>query len=353
MERVSRRDLIIGTCAVLGSLPPAACGQRMSGEGNGTLPALASRAGTLTVGVDLTVNRLGLGTGRLGEWERGAGFFRRGGFQDAADARRLLRRAVELGVQFIDTADTYGRDYQIEPLIYQALHPYPSNLVIATKGGLVRSGDGFDRDASPAHLRAACEASLARLHLERIDLYQLHWVDPRVMRRDEQGFFYFVDRVGGTFRWKGENVSTTEVAGVIAGCPGVTDGAVHGVSVPGTGGRAAIAALVAGPDFDLGELRRALVVRLPDYARLLFLRIVTALELTGTFKLRKQDLALEGSDPERVSGALYVDDATRGEYVPLTAQLHDRLQTGTLPLYASGPVKERPLKIKRYFLRRP
>jgi aryl-alcohol dehydrogenase-like predicted oxidoreductase len=125
------------------------------------------------VGGDLTVNRLGFGTGRLGEWQRGAGFFRRGGWQDAADARRLLRHAVELGVQFIDTADTYGRSYEIEPLIYQALHPYPNNLVIATKGG-------SNKDASPSHLRAACEASLARLHVERIDLYQLHWVDPKV-----------------------------------------------------------------------------------------------------------------------------------------------------------------------------
>jgi fatty-acyl-CoA synthase len=153
-----------------------------------------------------------------------------------------------------------------------------------------------------------------------------------LMRQDEQGFFYFVDRVGDTYRWKGENVSTTEVASVIAACPGVADAAVYGVIVPGNEGRAGMAALVAGPGFDLGELRRALVVRLPDYARPLFLRIVTALELTGTFKLRKQDLALEGYDPARVSGALYVDDATRGEYVPLTAQLHDRLQTGTLPL---------------------
>jgi fatty-acyl-CoA synthase len=153
-----------------------------------------------------------------------------------------------------------------------------------------------------------------------------------LMRQDEQGFFYFVDRVGDTYRWKGENVSTTEVAAVIAACPGVADAAVYGVIVPGNEGRAGMAALVAGPGFDLGELRRALVVRLPDYARPLFLRIVTALELTGTFKLRKQDLALEGYDPARVSGALYVDDATRGEYVPLTAQLHDRLQTGTLPL---------------------
>ena len=151
-----------------------------------------------------------------------------------------------------------------------------------------------------------------------------------LMRQDEQGFFYFVDRVGDTFRWKGENVSTTEVAEVIAACPGVADAAVYGVSVPGAEGRAGMAAVVAAKNFDLDELRRALVARLPDYARPLFLRIVSALELTGTFKLRKQDLALEGYDPERVSDALYIDDGTRDAYVPLDARLHARLKSGKL-----------------------
>src|SRR5215469_2139170 len=153
-----------------------------------------------------------------------------------------------------------------------------------------------------------------------------------LMRQDEQGFFYFVDRVGDTFRWKGENVSTTEVAGVIAACPGVADAAVYGVSVPGTEGRAGMAAVVAASDFDLAELRRALVARLPDYARPLFVRIVSALELTGTFKLRKQELALEGYDRARVRDALYMDDPARGAYVPLDAELHARLQTGMLRL---------------------
>jgi fatty-acyl-CoA synthase len=146
-----------------------------------------------------------------------------------------------------------------------------------------------------------------------------------LMRQDEQGFFYFVDRVGDTFRWKGENVSTTEVAGIIAACPGVADAAVYGVTVPGTEGRAGMAAVVAGPGFDLGDLRRALVARLPDYARPLFIRIVTALELTGTFKLRKQELALEGYDPARVHDALYVDDPARDAYVALDTELHARL----------------------------
>jgi fatty-acyl-CoA synthase len=151
-----------------------------------------------------------------------------------------------------------------------------------------------------------------------------------LMRQDEQGFFYFVDRVGDTFRWKGENVSTTEVAGVIAACPGVADAAVYGVQVPGTEGRAGMAAIVAAPDFDLGDLRRALLERLPEYARPLFLRIVSSIELTGTFKLSKQELALEGYDPARVLDALYVDDPAVGAYVPLDGDLHTRLQGGKL-----------------------
>jgi fatty-acyl-CoA synthase len=149
-----------------------------------------------------------------------------------------------------------------------------------------------------------------------------------LMRQDEQGFFYFVDRVGDTFRWKGENVSTTEVAGVIGGLPGVSDVAVYGVSVPGTEGRAGMAALVAGEGFALETLRRELAARLPRYARPVFLRIVPAIELTGTFKLRKQQLVREGYDPAAVSDALYFDDAARGAYVPLDAVLYQRLQSG-------------------------
>jgi fatty-acyl-CoA synthase len=153
-----------------------------------------------------------------------------------------------------------------------------------------------------------------------------------LMRQDEHGFFYFVDRVGDTFRWKGENVSTTEVAGVIAASRGVVDAAVYGVRVPGTEGRAGMAALVVTGDFDLAELRRALRERLPDYARPLIIRIVTAIEVTGTFKQRKQELALEGYDPARVPDTLYLDDASRGGYVLLDAQLYSQLQAGQLKI---------------------
>ena len=153
-----------------------------------------------------------------------------------------------------------------------------------------------------------------------------------LMRQDEQGFFYFVDRVGDTFRWKGENVSTTEVAAVIAACPKVTDVAVYGVAVPGSDGRAGMAAVVVEDGFDPAELRRALSRQLPPYARPVFLRIVGALQITGTFKLRKQELAAQGYDPARIRDALYLDDAAAQCYLPLDAARYLRLQAGELRL---------------------
>lgn len=138
----------------------------------------AAAAGTITLGGELRVNRLGFGAMRL----TGAGIW--GEPKDPQAARRLLQRAVQLGVNFIDTADSYGPEAN-ERVIAEALHPYPPGLVIATKGGLIRPGpDQWQRRASPAHLRQACEASLRRLRVERIDLYQLHAPDPRVPIED-------------------------------------------------------------------------------------------------------------------------------------------------------------------------
>src|SRR2546430_847785 len=126
-----------------------------------------------------------------------------------------------------------------------------------------------------------------------------------LMRQDDQGFFYFVDRVGDTFRWKGENVSTGEVAAVISACPGVSDAAVYGVAVPGTEGRAGMAAIVVEARFEPAALRPHLQA-LPAYARPLFIRIVPSIELTGTFRLKKNELAPQGYDPAPVSDPLYL-----------------------------------------------
>ncbi len=136
--------------------------------------ATAAAAGTIDVGGDLTVNRIGFGAMRItgpGIWGEPA---------DTERAKAALRRAVELGVNFIDTADSYGPEVS-ETLIAETLCPYPDDLVIASKGGLVRPGPGrWDTDGRPEHLRQACEGSLRRLRLDQIPLYQLHRPDPKV-----------------------------------------------------------------------------------------------------------------------------------------------------------------------------
>jgi len=129
------------------------------------------------LGGDLRVYRLGFGAMRL----TGRGVL--GEPEDREEARRVLRRAVELGVNLIDTADSYGPEVS-ERLIAEALHPYPDELVIATKGGLTRPGGRWVSDGRPEHLREACEGSLKRLKVERIDLYQLHGPDPRIAFED-------------------------------------------------------------------------------------------------------------------------------------------------------------------------
>jgi pyridoxine 4-dehydrogenase len=139
----------------------------------------AAAAGTITLGGDLTVNRMGFGAMRL----TGEGIW--GPPDDRAEAIRVLRRAVELGVDFIDTADSYG-PYVSEEIIAEALHPYPDGLVIATKGGFERPGPGQWRpNGRPEYLRRQLEGSLRRLRLERIDLYQLHRIDPKVPANEQ------------------------------------------------------------------------------------------------------------------------------------------------------------------------
>jgi aryl-alcohol dehydrogenase-like predicted oxidoreductase len=141
----------------------------------------ASAAGTIDLGGDLTVNRLGFGAMRI----TGDGIW--GEPKSREVAKDVLRRAVESGVDFIDTADSYG-PHVSEILIAEALHPYPEDLVIATKGGLVRPGPGnWQPDGRPEHLREALEGSLRHLKLEQIPLYQFHRPDPKVPLEDSIG----------------------------------------------------------------------------------------------------------------------------------------------------------------------
>jgi aryl-alcohol dehydrogenase-like predicted oxidoreductase len=134
----------------------------------------ATAAGTFALGGDLDVNRMGFGAMRITGWG------------EPEEAKAVLKRAIELGVNFIDTADSYGPEVS-ERLIAEALHPYPEGLVIATKGGLTGPRGRRVPDGRPEHLREACEGSLRRLKVNRIDLYQLHRIDPQVPAEESLG----------------------------------------------------------------------------------------------------------------------------------------------------------------------
>ena len=142
---------------------------------------LAGKAGEFPIGSDLRIARLGFGAMRI----TGKGIW--GPPTDRAQAVKVLRRAVELGINFIDTADSYGPDVS-EEIIAEALHPYPAGLVIATKAGFERPGPNrWVENGKPEHLKYALEGSLRRLRVERIDLYQLHRIDPKVPAEDQLG----------------------------------------------------------------------------------------------------------------------------------------------------------------------
>ena len=134
-----------------------------------------------------------------------------------------------------------------------------------------------------------------------------------LMRKDEDGYFYFVDRIGDTFRWKGENVSTLEVAEAINRFPGIEDTTVYGVGVEGHEGRAGMAVIVC-DNCDLKALHRHIEENLPEYARPLFLRIRKDIDVTTTFKQKKVDLVKDGFDPDRITDPLYFNDAERKDF---------------------------------------
>ena len=152
-----------------------------------------------------------------------------------------------------------------------------------------------------------------------------------LMRRDRHGYFYFVDRTGDTFRWKGENVATSEVAEALSSFAGVREANVYGMEVPGGEGKAGMAALVTDPNLDLAALGAHLTRELPPYARPVFLRFQKEIAATSTFKQRKVDLQAEGFDPEKISDPLFVREA-HGGYVPLTPALYALIQKSEMKL---------------------
>jgi pyridoxine 4-dehydrogenase len=199
----SRRRFLVGSGVAVTGAVLAGLARRAEAEAD---DAPAAAAGTLLIGGDLQVSRMGFGAMRItgdGVW---------GEPRDTNEAFAVLRRAVQLGTNFIDTADAYG-PYISERLIREALYPYPRGLLIATKGGFIRPSRGeWQPDGRPEHLRAACEASLTRLKLERIDLYQHHRPDPEVPYEDSIGALAKLQKEGKIRHIGVSNVTPEQLA---------------------------------------------------------------------------------------------------------------------------------------------
>ena len=171
----------------------------------------------------------------------------------------------------------------------------------------------------------ASEKKVLRDGLEDGDVY---FRSGDLLRLDADGYFFFVDRIGDTFRWKGENVSTNEVAEVLSVVAGVEEANVYGVEVPGADGRAGMAALVTNRDFDLEVFGQTVESELAPYARPVFVRLLPQMEITGTFKHRKVDLVQQGFDPAAFPEAVYFRDSGRGGYVRLSAEGYAQIERG-------------------------
>src|SRR6266571_4234943 len=204
-RRSVTRRMFLGMSLASGAALLAGKSDVIFGAQSSTTPKMAMNT-TFKLGGDLTVNRLGFGAMRI----TGEGIW--GWPPDRTNALKLLRRATELGVDLIDTADAYGPDTS-ELLIAEALHPYPKGLVIATKGGLTRPGpDEWVPNCRPEHLKQAVEGSLKRLRLERIDLYQLHTVDPKVPIEESVGALKQMQDAGKIRHIGLSNVDPEEIA---------------------------------------------------------------------------------------------------------------------------------------------
>jgi fatty-acyl-CoA synthase len=212
------------------------------------------------------------------------------------------------------------------------------------KEQVVRGPDGFCIECGPGQIgecigkiggdaraeysgyldRAASEKKVLHDVFEKGDAW---FATGDLMKTDADGYLYFVDRIGDTFRWKGENVSTNEVAERLQACPGVEQATVYGVAVEGADGRAGMAALVVDKAFDIKLFAEHVARELPAYAQPLFVRMLPAMETTGTFKIRKMDLVADGYDPAKIKGPLYFHDPKRG-YVKVTKAVFDRIAQG-------------------------
>ncbi len=225
-------------------------------------------------------------------------------------------------VRFDETSQEPARD--ADGLCIRCLTDEPGEA-IGRIGGGEQSGGTFEGYTS----KRDTERKILRNVFKRGDVW---YRTGDLMRKDANGFFHFVDRVGDTFRWKGENVATSEVAAAIAAFPGVAEVTVYGVAVPGIEGAAGMATLAADRALDLAALRAHLARMLPAYARPLFLRIKDRIEVTATFKHKKGELKREGYDPAAMQDAIYFDDPAAQGFVPLDAAFYRRIQSGAIRL---------------------
>jgi len=153
-----------------------------------------------------------------------------------------------------------------------------------------------------------------------------HWFSSGdLLKRDSKGYFYFIDRIGDTFRWKSENVSTNEVSEVVSAIPGIKEANIYGVEVPAQDGRAGMASLVTDENFSISEFYQLLLDQLPKYSIPVFLRISPEIEITGTFKYKKTDLVKDGFDPNTISEELYFADVSTNQYIKLDADLFQKI----------------------------
>jgi len=285
--------------------------------------------------------RLAVGAGlRPDIWEK---FQRRFGIARIVE----MYGATEGNVSLMNRAGRVGSVGRPHP--FQHSHIRLARYDVA-KGELMRDSDGFLVPCAvdePGELLGrintrgpmpydgytdsrASEAKVIRNAFRRGDAY---FRTGDILRRDRDGYFYFVDRVGDTFRWKGENVATQEVAEILNAAPAISEANVYGVPLPGSEGRVGMAALVLQPGTQFDPLTfYAHTEQLPAYARPLFVRIVSAMDVTGTLKQRKIDLQRQGYDPEATGDRLYFRDDGQRRYVPLTTALLEKIRSGTLRL---------------------
>jgi fatty-acyl-CoA synthase len=195
-----------------------------------------------------------------------------------------------------------------------------------------RIHDGADHAAAEFEGYTDAAASQKKILRDVFDRGDAWYRTGDLMRADASGYFYFVDRIGDTFRWKGENVASCEVAAAITAFPGVFEATVYGVPIPGTEGAAGMAALVVDGTLDLPELRQHLARALPAYARPLFLRIQDSIAVTATFKHQKTELVRQGFDPAASGDTIYFDDPSQQAYVRLDDALLERINAGAVRL---------------------